>query len=179
VHVSAVVVDPPEQTQLDSTAQVALQPSPFLTFPSSQPSVLATSSPSPHIVTQVSAEVVEPPDQTHPASTTHVELHPSPPPVSPSSQPSVPASKPSPHTVTQFSFVASGSYPAAHNVQVSDVVVEPPLQTQPVSTVQVEEHPSLLSVSPSSQPSLTVSNPLPHTSMHVGRPAEVIFSHPN
>jgi hypothetical protein len=114
VHVSAVVVDPPEQTQLDSTAQIALQPSPCLTFPSSQPSVLATSSPSPHIVTQVSAEVVEPPDQTHPAS-----------------------------------------------------------------TVQVEEHPSLLSVSPSSQPSLTVSNPLPHTSMHVGRPAEVIFSHPN
>jgi hypothetical protein len=131
VHVSAVVVDPPEQTQLDSTAQVALQPSPCLTFPSSQPSVLATSSPSPHIVTQYSG------------------------------------------------FDALSWYqPAVHSYQTSAAVVDPPRQTQLDSTVQVEEHPSPLPVSLSSQLSLAVSNPLPHTSAHVGRPLTVTTSHP-
>jgi hypothetical protein len=125
VQRSVEAVEPPEQTQLDSTVQVVLQPSPLAMSPSSQPSA-PTSLPSPQIGTQfsglaglswlnpdvhnsqTSAEVVEPPMHTQLVSTVEQsDAHPSPPPVSPSSQFSSPASKPSPQVGTQFSFVPS------------------------------------------------------------------------
>jgi hypothetical protein len=54
------------------------------------------------------------------------------------------------------------------NVQVSDVVVEPPLHTQPVSIAQPESHPSPLIVFPSSHISQLCLNPSEHSNTHLG-----------
>jgi hypothetical protein len=120
VQVSAVVVEPPEQTQPASTRQVDEHPSLLAVLVSSHFSSPA-SLPSPQGVTQfsglvelswtypalhcvqMSAVVVEPPEHTHPASTSQVDEHPSKLAVLVSSHFSSPASKPSPQVVTQFS----------------------------------------------------------------------------
>jgi hypothetical protein len=178
--VSAVVFEPPEHTHPASTRQVIEHPSLLDVLASSHFSSPA-SKPSPHVVIQftglvelswaypsshfwqVSAEVVEPPEHTHPASTSQVDEHPSLIAMLASSHFSVPASKPSPQVVTQFSGLVelSWTYPAVHCVQVSAVVVEPPEQTQPASTSQVDEHPSLLAVLVSSHFSSPASLPSP------------------
>lgn len=109
---------------------------------------------------------MDPPDHTQPVSTSEQSLlQPSPLLVLPSSHFSVPANKPSPHTVTQaVGVVALFWYqPEAQNVQVSLFVVEPPLHTQLVSTVdQSDAHPSLLFVFPSSHFSVPARKPSPH-----------------
>ena len=86
-QVSFDVGEPPVHVQPDSILQVELQPSPVITFPSSQ-KVLndVYFLPSAHISDQTSLDDEVPPDHIHPVSLAQVELHPSPETVFPSSQ---------------------------------------------------------------------------------------------
>ena len=70
---------PPVQSQPFSIAQMLLQPSPPIVFPSSQfVPVLNTTIPSPQISCQVSGVVGVPPVHWNLVSTRQAELHPSP-----------------------------------------------------------------------------------------------------
>ena len=124
-----------------------MQPSPLIKFPSSHfDDNVLNLIPSPHISKQVSLVVEEPPVQVHPVSTLHVELH-----------PSLFAVFPSSHLVDN---VLNRLLSPQISEHVSLVVEEPPVQVHPVSTLQVELHPSLLEVFPSSQYVVKILNRL-------------------
>lgn len=113
-------------------------------------------------VEHVSVDVGDPPLQIYDSSIAEQsEAQPSDGSVFPSSHTSLPALRPSPHTVSQVSLSPFGEYPSSQAVQVSAVVVVPPIQMKLSSiVVQSEEHPSesvsLLS-SQTSSPALSPS----------------------
>ena len=156
VHVSLDVEDPPDHVQPVSTDQVMLHPSPLFVLPSSH-DVLREPYffPSPQISIQTSFVAVVPPEHVQPVSIAHVELQPSPFTRLPSSQ---------------YVLMELNRFPSPQtSVQWSAIVDEPPVQVQPDSMLQVELHPSLLAVLPSSQYMLNVLNrlPSPHNSIQV------------
>ena len=135
---SFVVEDPPEQFHPNSLVHVELQPSLLEVLPSSQyVGNTLNLMPSPQISTQVSAVVVVPPEQAQPVSLRHDELHPSPLKTLPSSQ----------NVLAELYFLPSPQI----SLQLSFDVDVPPNQFQPDSICQIELHPSLLMILPSSQ----------------------------
>lgn len=124
-----------------SRVQVALQPSPLRSLPSSQSS-MPTRNPSPH---RAARHATPGRGHAHPISNVQVALHPSPWVVLRSSHCSDPPMRPSPHTA-----VVRQGIPGCG-------------QTQSVSTRwQSARHPSPERVFPSSQASLASIRPLPH-----------------
>ena len=98
-------------------------------FESSQyPAVGVKTFPSPQISVQIEAVEESPRVQVHPVSTAHIELHPFPSVMSPSSQ-----------------YPAEGliTFPSPHiSEQELGVEESPKVHCQPVSTAQLEFHPS-------------------------------------
>ena len=177
VQVSIEEVVPPAQAYIASIVQVPLQPSPLIRAPSSHSSV-ACSSPSPQFTTQSdlspfgevprvqavqTSGVVNPPP-VHPniSSITQAEVQPSPSARFPSSHSSLEWRTPSPHWTAHKVLVGFGDSPPVQRVQVSGVVVVPPVQMYMFSMAQAELHPSPLPVSLSSHSSLGCLSPSPH-----------------
>src|SRR5580693_8507756 len=123
-----------------SIVQVELQPSPEAVFPSSHCSP-GNTSPSPHTAVHV------PPEQC--GSIVHVGEHPSYGMVFPSSHSSSPSLVPSPQVVWWQADAGGGDGFAMH--------------AQPGSILQVELHPAVPSVLPTSHCSLPATIPSPHS----------------
>ena len=111
---------------------------------------------------QVSLAVVDPPVQIYIGSIPQVELQPSPLPTFPSSHSSELCFNPSPQFITQVFLAALGDRPPAQIEQVSIEDIDPPEQICIVSISQVELHPSLFPIFPSSHCSVECFNPSPH-----------------
>ena len=137
-HEEGVVESPKVQVQPASTEQEESQPSEALVLPSSQyPLRGKVTFPSPQISLQTLALELSPRVHVQPASTAQVELHPSP-----------------------FAWFESSQYPAVGvitipsphaSVQLLAVVGFPNVQVHPVSSLHIDDHPSLPLVLPSSQ----------------------------
>ena len=151
----AVVLSPPDHVYPVSTEQDELQPSLLTVFPSSQyPEATFITNPSPQISEHELAVVLLPLVQVYPVSTDQVELQPSPFIVPPSSQ---------------YPEAIFMTFPSPHiSEQLLAVDAFPPEQVYPVSTEQVEDHPSPDIVLLSSQypVAMFITNPSPQISDH-------------
>src|SRR3989338_6259744 len=166
-----------------SRLQLAEHPSPLTVFPSSHSS-LPTENQSPQIVLQTLMSLVQtlPPAHVHPFSTTQSGEHPSPLTVFPSSHCASYLIIPSPQTGGSYRRTSMHSeqsivqrYKGAHPLSPSHVsnssffplpqatTAGELLHVHPSSTTHVWEHPSPLTVFPSSQDSKLSIKPLPQT----------------
>ena len=143
-HMSFEIVVPPVQMYPSSIVHIILHPS-FENKLSSSHSSPSTLSPSPQTEThwdldsfgvkpfiqnsQVSLDVIDPPDQTYLFSISQLVLQPSPSSVFSSSQSSEECLSPSPHIISHDDLSVFGDFPSTQSSQVSNVVVDPPLQT--------------------------------------------------
>ena len=154
VQLSAVVNEPPEHVQPDSTDHVELQPSPFELFPSSQYVIIEFMRlPSPQVSAHISGAVDEPPNHVQSDSTAHDEFHPSPETVLPSSQ---------------YVLILLYRRPSPHiSVHTSFVVVVPPDHVQPDSLAHTELQPSPFKLLPSSQYVAMIGNFLKKNSINI------------
>ena len=187
----------PLQASPSSIRQVALQPSPFATPPSSQPSP-ASRRPLPQVfagshtpvpppvvshtpVTQDASPVAPGAVALHPppVSTRHAALQPSPPVVPPSSQPSPASRSPLPQ-VLAGSHTPTPPPVVSHTPLAQDGLPRgagsPPLQVRVSSIKQLPLQPSPGAVPPSSQPSPTSRTPLPQVlaGSHTPAPPPVV-----
>ena len=142
---------PARHVKPGSTVHISLHPSNATLLPSSHASVPARR-PSPHSVVHVSFVLPPPPMQLQPNSTSHSSLHPSPLFTPPSSHSSLPTRRPSPQMGTHVTLPPRPLPKGLFDVH-----------AYPCSTLQSASHPSSPAVFPSSQPSLLLSRPSPHT----------------
>ena len=154
-HELAVTESPNDHVHFASTEQVESHPSPVTVFPSSQyPAVGLKIFPSPQISVQTLAVIEFPSVHVHPVSTTQLASHPSPIATPPSSQ---------------YPAVGLYIFPSPHiSVHELAVIESPAVQVHPVSTAQLESHPSPFAVLLSSQyPAIGfITFPSPHISEH-------------
>ena len=104
--------------------------------------------------------------------------HPSPFKEFPSSHSSLECLTPSPHLIVQAVFVGFGDVPPVQRVQVSFVVVVPPVQIYITSIKQEELHPSPFLMLLSSHSSVIYLKPSPHMAWQTGLPLLITLDSP-
>eukprot|EP00964_Phaeocystis_antarctica_P126238 scaffold89977_cov64-Phaeocystis_antarctica.AAC.2 len=155
-HVSAAELVPPEQVDPGSMAQLASQPSPATSLPSSHVSE-PTRRPSPHTLAHVSLLPRLPPLHTYPSSTPHVLLQPSPAAVLLSSQPS------SPRTASEIPSPHDGAHVSSPPTPLPPSSCVELLHAKPSSSWHSASQPSPPTVLLSSHASADERTPLPQT----------------